>query len=774
MSFSSDSTNDTFTPDQAGFENENLTPSAEALGQTAEMIELEQLRKNNSKIGNDGKKRKTAKPEILADRMKLLLNTADFADAQFLVGQNDKKELLHAHRAILSASSDVFEAMFKKEATKNANGTIASTENEDGFVLVVPDVSAEAFKVMLRFIYSDDLSELNGQNAAEVLYAALKFNVNGLIKACATFPISQLSNVFASLSIARFKNPLKDFVQRCFAYIDKNADTLIKSEAFLHIDQKLLCKIFGRCQLQISGEISIWNAALRWADAKCGQNGIECSAENRRAMLGSALFKIHFPILSSEEFSKKIVPSDVLSKDEVIAVYQFHSLPNYRGKSDGLFPMKFPTNGRVYDGTLLMDIEKVSKFARENVGSSRYSEKVYINGLAWKILAQIRRKTESIDDNEKWLGIFYSCDTERKDLKVYCCVRSATFRIVSHKNGVENSIGTLIDHVLDITSTNEGFPNFISFAELMDSEKGFYNREEDKVTLAIDVTVTTTIFHQRRKYNGTLFMEIEKMSKFAREVFGSERKGETVTYLKGLPWKILAQIRRKTKSTDDNEKYLGIFYSCDTERKDLKVYCCVRSATFRIVSQKCGVADLEKLININWSIKKFNDRGFENFILFAELMDPEKGFYNKSDDKVKLAIDLDVEALVPVGTPPASFTLLRDRCLEQMENNETRLFEDAEFPVEGIRLHFSRGVVVPVRWLRPHQISRRPQFINQHPMAGDVRQGSLGDCWALAAASVLAQYGALFYRVVPPDQGFGENYAAYFIGEGVRQNLWWI
>ncbi|KAL3080182.1 hypothetical protein niasHS_013854 [Heterodera schachtii] len=588
MSSSPDSTNDTFTVDQAGFENENLTSSAEELGQTAEMTELEQLQKNNSKIGNDGKKRKTAKPDILADRMKLLLNTADFADAQFLVGQNDKKELLHAHRAILSASSDIFEAMFKKEATKNANGTIVSTENEDGTELLVPDVSAEAFKVMLRFIYSDDLSELNGQNAAEVLYAALKFNVNGLIKACAAFPIAQLSNVFASLSIARFKYPLKDFVQRCFAYIDKNADTLIKSEAFLHIDQKLLCKIFGSANCK---SVEKFQFGMR-------QNGMECSAENRRAMLGSALFKIHFPILSSEEFSEKIVPSDVLSKDEVIAVYQFHSLPNYRGKSDGLFPMKFPTNGRVYDGTLLMDIEKVSKFARENVGSSRYSEKVYINGLAWKILAQIRRKTESIDDNEKWLGIFYSCDTERKVSPWRCCVRSATFRIVSHKNGVENSIGTLIDHVLDITSTNEGFPNFISFAELMDSEKGFYNREEDKVTLAIDVT--------------------------------------------GLAWKILAQIRRKTKSIDDNEKYLGIFYSCDTERKDLKVYCCVRSATFRIVSQKCGVADLEKLININWSIKEFNDRGFENFILFAELMDPEKGFYNKSEDKVKLAIDLDV------------------------------------------------------------------------------------------------------------------------------------
>ncbi|KAL3086002.1 hypothetical protein niasHS_009044 [Heterodera schachtii] len=170
------------------------------------MTELEQLQKKNSENGNDGEKMKTAKPDILADRMELLLNTADFADAQFLVGQNDKKELLHANRAILSTSSDVFEAMFQKEATKNANGTIATAENEDCPVLV-PDVSAEAFKVMLCFIYSDDLSELNGQNAAEVLYAALKFNVIGLVKACAAFPISQLSNVFASLSIARFKDP---------------------------------------------------------------------------------------------------------------------------------------------------------------------------------------------------------------------------------------------------------------------------------------------------------------------------------------------------------------------------------------------------------------------------------------------------------------------------------------------------------------------------------------------------------------------------------------
>ncbi|KAL3109369.1 hypothetical protein niasHT_015214 [Heterodera trifolii] len=119
----------------------------------------------------------------------------------------------------------------------------------------------------------------------------------------------------------------------------------------------------------------------------------------------------------------------------------------------------------------------------------------------------------------------------------------------------------------------------------------------------------------------------------------------------------------------------------------------------------------------------------------------------------------DTEAFIPVpaGTAIGSFTLLRDLCLER-----GTLFEDTQFPVESIPLYFTRGEVVPIQWLRPHQIVERPQFINKEPLAADVRQGSLGDCWALAAASVLAEFGPLFYRVVPPDQGFRHGYAGKF------------
>ena len=60
------------------------------------------------------------------------------------------------------------------------------------------------------------------------------------------------------------------------------------------------------------------------------------------------------------------------------------------------------------------------------------------------------------------------------------------------------------------------------------------------------------------------------------------------------------------------------------------------------------------------------------------------------------------------------------------------------------------------------EIVREPQLISEGHSRFDVIQGELGDCWLMAAAANLTLRDELFYRVVPPDQSFTENYCGIF------------
>ncbi|XP_005371361.1 calpain-12 [Microtus ochrogaster] len=67
-----------------------------------------------------------------------------------------------------------------------------------------------------------------------------------------------------------------------------------------------------------------------------------------------------------------------------------------------------------------------------------------------------------------------------------------------------------------------------------------------------------------------------------------------------------------------------------------------------------------------------------------------------------------------------------------------------------------------VEWKRPYEFCAEPHFICEDMSRTDVCQGSLGNCWLLAAAASLTLYPRLLYRVVPPGQSFQDGYAGVF------------
>ncbi|MBN3272063.1 CAN1 protein, partial [Polyodon spathula] len=106
------------------------------------------------------------------------------------------------------------------------------------------------------------------------------------------------------------------------------------------------------------------------------------------------------------------------------------------------------------------------------------------------------------------------------------------------------------------------------------------------------------------------------------------------------------------------------------------------------------------------------------------------------------------------------FLVLRDYCL----SNRVR-FVDKTFPpvIESI----GQELLTPeemsrVVWKRPGNLHSDPHLIVAGLSRFDVCQGSVGNCWFLAALGSLTFQPDMLYQIIPQDQGFTQKYAGIF------------
>ena len=253
----------------------------------------------------------TTRPTI-RERTKFVFNNDRFSDVKFLVrkmdGESESKQVILAHKFVLSISSPVFEAMFY--------GELAETKDS----IKLPDCEYDCLLELFRYMYSDEVN-LSGSNVMGVLYLAKKYMVPSLAEECLEYLQKNLeaANVFSILPSAQ-KYEENDLVERCWKVIDKDTDESVISEGFAAIERTLLEKVVIRDTLTIN-EINLFKAVDLWATKECERQGLEAEAGTRRRVLGDKIIKaIRFPIMKLEDFSNVVLTSNILTKEEIVSL----------------------------------------------------------------------------------------------------------------------------------------------------------------------------------------------------------------------------------------------------------------------------------------------------------------------------------------------------------------------------------------------------------------------------------------------------------------------
>ncbi|XP_062378561.1 BTB/POZ domain-containing protein 6-A-like [Sardina pilchardus] len=271
---------------------------------------------NNNTENTTEKLAVSAAHPTLRERNASMFNNELMADVHFIVGPPGDTLRIPAHKYVLAVGSSVFCAMFYSE--------LAETDSE----IRIPDVEPPAFLALLRYLYSDEV-ELTADSVLATLYAAKKYLVGALSRACVSFLEAGLEAGNACVLLSQsvlFEEP--GLSQRCWEMIDAQAELALQSEAFCQLDPPTLTRLLRRETLN-AREASVFSAVERWAEAECVRRGLSVCAQSKRSVVcGPVLAQVRVASLSLQEFADGPAQSGLLSLEETNQMFLWHTAAN--------------------------------------------------------------------------------------------------------------------------------------------------------------------------------------------------------------------------------------------------------------------------------------------------------------------------------------------------------------------------------------------------------------------------------------------------------------
>ncbi|CAJ0961717.1 unnamed protein product, partial [Mesorhabditis belari] len=241
-------------------------------------------------------------PKTVRERIASTFLKEEWADVHFVFHTQQGIERVPSNSYILSVSSCVFCAQF------SGNFKI---ENE----IELENVDCEAFKIMLRYLYTDEL-HLTLDSGLNVLYLARRYLIEPLIDATLDFLSTQLTASNVCLFLPQ-KNLFDEefLMKRCWMVVDAQAEIVLKSDAFKELPLDMVRSIVSRDELNVS-EQTVFEALVEWARVECDRQDLTPTNECIRSILGDLFYEIRFSTMRLEAFADGPADTDFLTAEE--------------------------------------------------------------------------------------------------------------------------------------------------------------------------------------------------------------------------------------------------------------------------------------------------------------------------------------------------------------------------------------------------------------------------------------------------------------------------
>ena len=235
-----------------------------------------------------------------------MYNNSFMSDTKFTFGTNKLGEVFYAHKYVLAFSSPLFYEMFYSNNIEKPIKAIHLSNHNN-----------ETIAGFFGFIYKN---ECPTDFEAEVLRLVMKYKIVLFDSACSHTIGIESQKVFKLVEkILELK--AEAFTEICLGTIDDLADEYFASEYFLNIKQSTLNILLNRNTLYYN-ETDLFKAVIKWADHQCSKHDVERTRlrENRRKVLGNAIYSIRFLLMNQSEFATHVMPTGILDDHETVAI----------------------------------------------------------------------------------------------------------------------------------------------------------------------------------------------------------------------------------------------------------------------------------------------------------------------------------------------------------------------------------------------------------------------------------------------------------------------